>query len=201
MKQGLILLFSAIVSLSAHAHPADLIPTGHLKVVPGEIYGFNRYPAELAKINRALPIMEAVVNSEEFKREVIGYVGSDGKRSYTSNNRLTNEQVYEFLMQGKELLKGDSTLGEMNFNVERYSRWWSKVIAYTSPGNHDWIMVNGKFYANFNEVDIASNLVHEWIHLTGFYHDSARDRDSVPYAVGDIVGKLATKFVKQGFLD
>ena len=201
MKNGILIVLSAMLSLSAWAHPADKVATGHLKVVPGTIYGFNKYPSEMKNIRKAFPVMEAVVNSEEFKREVIGYVGLDGQRAYTSNNKLTNEEIYEFLMQGKELLKGDSTLGEMNFNVERYSRWWSKVIAYTSPGQHDWIEVNGKFYSTFDEVAIAANLTHEWIHLTGFYHDSARDHDSVPYAVGYIVERLAKKFVKQGFLD
>lgn len=201
MRKGIFLLLATMLSSPLWSHPADLVPTGHLKVVPGEIYGFKKYPKEYERIQNSLPIMEAIVNSEEFKREVIGYVGSDGKRSYTSNNGLSNEQIYSFLMQGKELLGGNETLGEMNFNVERYSRWWSKVIAYTTPGKNDWIRVNGRFYSNFGEAEISSNLVHEWIHLAGFYHDSARDHDSVPYAVGYIVEKLAKKFIRQGFLD
>jgi hypothetical protein len=200
MMKGILLLSLTFLSLTAFANPADRVPTGHLKVVPGTLYGFKKYPKELALIQKSFPIMEAVVNSEEFKRLVIGYRGSDGK-GYTSNRGMSNEQVYTFLMKGKELIGGDSTLGEMNFNVERYSRWWSKVIAYTSPGNHDWIMVNGKFYSKFDEIAIASNLVHEWTHLTGFLHDSARDHDSVPYAVGYIVEKLAEKYLEQGFLD
>ncbi len=196
MFKGILLLSLCLISLAASAHPADKVATGHLKVVPGEVYGFKKYPSELAMIQKAIPIMEAVVNSEEFKQRVIGR-----QPAYTSNRGMTNSQVYTYLMQGKELLNGNNTLGEMNFNVERYSRWWSKVIAYTSPGQHDWIMVNGKFYSKFDQIDIAANLTHEWIHLTGFLHDSASDRDSVPYAVGDIVEELSRKFVKQGFLD
>jgi hypothetical protein len=142
-----------------------------------------------------------VINSEEFKAKVINYIGLDGKRAYSSNNGLTNEQIYSKLMEGNELLGGQSTLGEMNFDLERYSKWWSKVIGYTSPGVDNWIEVNGKFYANYQPDSIAGNLTHEWIHLNGFYHDSARDHDSVPYAVGYIMEALATKYLKQGFLE
>ncbi len=179
---------------------ADSVMTQHLKVVPGQIYGFKNYPKEKARLLSAFDIIEAVINSESFKEQVINFAGSTGN-GYSSNRSLTNAQVYEFLMQGKELLNGANTLGEMNFNVERYYRRWSKVIGYTSPGKHDWIAVNGKFYAGYDVAQMASNITHEWIHLNGFYHDSARDHDSVPYAVGYIMEDLAKKFMKNGYLD
>ncbi len=180
---------------------AEATPTGFLKVAPGEIYGFKYYPEELSRMMDAFKMIEEVVNSEEFKEKVIGYMGSTGNRSYTSSNNLTNEQVYAFLMQGKELLKGNETLGEMNFDVARYYKRWSKVIGYTNPGKHNWISVNGKFYRNYDVAQIASNITHEWIHLCGFYHDSARDHDSVPYAVGYIMEDLVKKLMQQGYLN
>ncbi len=200
MKKSLIFILTLIFSLPLWSSVND-VPTGHLKVVPGQIYGFKSHPTELANIKKSFAVIEAVINSEEFKAKVINYVGLDGKRAYSSNKGLTNEQIYSKLMEGNELLGGEQTLGEMNFDIERYNKWWSKVIGYTSPGVDNWIEVNGKFYANYQADSIAGNLTHEWIHLNGFYHDSARDHDSVPYAVGYIMENLATKFLKQGFLE
>lgn len=177
---------------------AENVRTHYLKVVPGELYFPNGVQRQ--KLDEALRVIEAVVNSSEFKEKVIAYVGTDGKRQYTSNNNLSNEEIYEKLMAGSELLSSDS-LGEMNFDLTWYNRFWSKVIAHTSPGRSNWINVNWKFYKNFDVEDMASNVLHEWIHLMGFYHDSARDHDSVPYAVGYIMGDLAKKYQAQGYLN
>lgn len=177
---------------------AEKVTTGYLKVVPGEVY----FPSGIQrqKLDESFRVIEAVINSNEFKEKVIGYIGSDGKRQYTSNNGLTNEEIYEKLMQGSELLLPDTT-GEMNFDFTWYSRFWSKVIAYTNPGKNNWINVNWRFYKRFHENEMAGNVTHEWIHLNGFYHDSARDHDSVPYAVGYIMEDLAKKYIEQGYLN
>lgn len=170
----------------------------YLKVVPGKVYFPNGKQKE--KLNESFFIIEKIVNSQEFKEKVISYIGEDGQRRYTSNNGLSNEEIYEKLMQAIELLVPNSE-GEMNFDLTYYNRFWSKVIAYTNPGKNNWININWKFYKNFEIENMASNLVHEWIHLMGFYHDSARDHDSVPYAVGYIVEDLAKKYHEQGYLD
>lgn len=180
---------------------ADQVPTGFLKVMGGNLSGFPKSGKEKQKVLDSYTVIEAVMNSTEFKERVINFKSSDGKRSYSSNRGMTNEQVYEFLMQGRELVGGDNNLGEMNFDVRRYYRGWSKVIGYTSPGKSNTISVNGRFYSRYSISQISSNLVHEWIHLNGFLHDSAKDHDSVPYAVGYIAEELAEKYLSQGFLD
>jgi hypothetical protein len=38
---------------------------------------------------------------------------------------------------------------------------------------------------------MVSNLVHEWIHLLGYFHVRVGDYDSVPYAIGRIAYKVA----------
>jgi len=179
---------------------ADAVDTKSLKVVPGKITGFNNYVQEERNMLTAFDIVENVINSEEFKTKVISYLSKNGQRTYTNNKGLTNEQVYETIMNGKELLNGDNTLGEMNFDVDRYSRFWSKVIGYTNIGKDNVIHVNGKFYKNYSPAEITGNITHEWLHLMGFVHSSASDHDSIPYAVGYIMGDLAEKFVQQGFL-
>lgn len=180
---------------------ADLVPTGFLKVVGGNLTGFPKNSKEKVKVLDSYSIIEAVMNSNEFKEKVINFKSSTGTRSYTSNRGMSNEQVYEFLMQGKELVGGETTLGEMNFDVRRYYRGWSKVIGYTNPGKTNTININGRFYSRYTLTQITSNMVHEWIHLKGFFHDSAKDHDSVPYAVGYIAEELAEKYLAQGFLD
>jgi hypothetical protein len=180
---------------------ADQIQTSFLKVVGGNLTGFSKSSKEKEKVLQSYEIIEAVINSNEFKEKVINFQNSQGQRSYSSNRSMTNEQIYEFLMQGKELVGGENTLGEMNFDVRRYYRGWSKVIGYTNPGKNNTISVNGRFYSRYSLTQVTSNLVHEWIHLKGFLHDSARDHDSVPYAIGYIAENLAEKYLNQGYLD
>ncbi len=180
---------------------ADRVATQHLQVLPGNISGFSSKPQELANMEEAFRIVEAVINSDEFKQKVINFVNKSGARSYTNNKGLTNEQVYEAIMAGNEIIGGANTPGQMNFDVSRYVKSWSKVIGYTSPGKSNTIFVNGKFYSGFKPSEISSNVTHEWLHLCGFVHSSASDHDSVPYAVGYIMKDLAAKLLKQGFLN
>lgn len=218
MKKTILIALSLLVTSVASAHTttsdkmplpqpllfksADVVNGNFLKIVPGQIKGFDSFPSEKEKLLKAFPVIEAVVNSVEFKNRVIAFKGSGSKGGYTSNNNLTNEQIYDFLMQGRELLDGATTEGEMNVDISRYSPWYSsKVIGRTYPGKSKWIEVNGQHYRKMDVAAMASNVTHEWIHLTGFYHDSAADADSVPYKVGSIVGELAKKYLAQGYLD
>ena len=195
------LIFSLIVLTLSLNTFANEVATGFIKVSPGKVTGFPT--AEKARVDASFAIIESVLNSEEFKNKVLNYKAGPDGFGYTSNRKMNNTQVYEFLMSGNELLGGSGTLGEMNFDLKRYwSSWFTrKVIGYTNPGKSNIIYGNGRKYSGMDAIDIASNVTHEWIHLMGFYHDSAADHDSVPYAVGYIVEDLARKFVKQGFLD
>ena len=184
-----------------HLRLADNVSTQSLRVVPGSVSGFKNYPKEKQTMENAFRLVEQVINSEEFKQRVVNYVDKSGNRNYTNNRGLTNEQVYEYIMAGKEMIDGDTTPGEMTFDISRYNKSWSKVIGWTNIGSDNVIHVNGKFYRSYAASEIASNLTHEWIHLCGFVHKNAADHDSVPYAVGYIMSDLAKKLLKQGYLD
>lgn len=177
---------------------ASNIQTPFIKVVQEKI-NFNRGSVYNILMD-AMDLVEIVVNSEAFKEKVIGYINSTGNRNYTRNEGLSNEEVYLKLMEGKEVLD-QTTPGEMNLYIQQYNRWWSKVIGYTKIGTSKWMWVNWKFYKNFDASEMASNIVHEWIHLMGFYHDSASDHDSVPYAIGYITRTLAAQYLQTGRLD
>lgn len=178
---------------------ADKIATPYLKVVKEQL-NFRRNGVQRETLLEALDLVETIINSQAFKRHVIGYINSNGNRSYTRNEGLTNEQIYLKLMEGREVLDPD-TPGEMNLYIQLYHRFWSRVIGYTKIGTSKWMWINWRFYKNFSAAQMASNIVHEWIHLMGFYHDSAQDHDSVPYAIGFITGKLAEIYLKTGKLD
>lgn len=174
---------------------ANGVEDGHLKVVVEKV----RFPegCQKKKLEQAFLLTEQVVNSQEFKEKVIGYIAANtGKREYTGNNGLSNEQVYLHLMSGEELTMKDSS-GEMNLYITKYHRWWSKVIAWTNPKSDKWIHVNWRFYKRFDVDEMVSNIVHEWVHLMGYFHVSKHDSDSVPYAVGRIAGEVARNILNQ----
>jgi hypothetical protein len=177
---------------------ANKVKTPFIKVVQEQI-NFNQ-GSVYNTLMQAVDLVEVIVNSQTFKEKVIGYINTSGMRSFTRNEGLSNEEVYLKLMEGKEVLD-QATPGEMNLYIQQYNRWWSKVIGYTKIGTSKWIWVNWKFYKNFEASEMASNIVHEWIHLMGFYHDSASDHDSVPYAVGYITRTLVAEYLRTGRID
>lgn len=192
MKTGLLTL-CFLLSFSTYAQSV------FLKVTPGQVVGFDYYPEEKSNVQAAFDLIEKIINSEEFKEKVLAY--PDGKSQFTSNKGMTNEQIYDYFMQGKELIGGEQTLGEMNFDLVRYYNGHSKVKGFTNMGQDNWIHANGRFYADFSAAEIAGNIMHEWLHLNGFEHASAQDHDSVPYAVGYIMRDMAKKYLQEGHLD
>lgn len=174
-------------------------PTKYIDVVAEEVI-FPRGSARDRMLN-AIEMVSEIVNSETFKEMVIGYLNEYGQRSYTRNEGLSNEEVYLTLMEGREVLDQD-TPGEMNLYIKRYRPWWpwSKVIGYTKIGKSKYMYVNWRKYKYFDSIAMASNIVHEWIHLMGFRHDSAKDHDSVPYAIGYITGRLAEQYLEDGYI-
>lgn len=171
----------------------DSVHANVLTVKAMEIQGFSG--ASLEKIQTAFQVLEAVVNSDEFKDRVINFKNTKGDRSYASNKGMTNEEIYQAFMEGRETLQ-PNTPGEMNFYLRLYNRPWSKVIGYTT-GDTNVININWKFFKNFKPNDVAGNLAHEWTHKIGFDHKSAAEHDSAPYAIGYIVDELAAKYLQK----
>lgn len=165
------------------------------------------------KFRQALNILEEVMNSDEFRRMVLSYKRSDGKRLFQKNylwsnsgSRLSNEDVYNLLMQGNESKVIPNTKGEMNINSfvkictntewnVTNKRWCRGVIGSTNPWKSKWMTLNWQFYATYSVPSMVSNIVHEWIHLLGFLHGNVNMREEVPYVVGSIAGKVATQIL------
>lgn len=167
------------------------LSSGQLAVKAMSIEGFSG--ESLAKLRKAFELLEAVVNSDEFKDRIINFKNSKGERTFASNKGLTNEQIYQIFMEGRETLQ-QNTPGEMNFFLRLYNRPWSRVIGYTT-GDTNVININWKFFRNFRPNEVAGNLAHEWTHKIGFDHKSAAEHDSAPYAIGYIVEEMGRNYL------
>lgn len=197
-----------------HKHLAQAIPTEKLIVMREEV----KFPRgrQFTKLDLAIEMLEAVINSEEFKEKVIGYMrpnrstaaNDDMVREYQKpylwkevNKKLTNEEIYQIIMQGNEKMRPD-TIGEMNINIKKYkSPWYNykgrNVVGWTNPSSSKWINVNWRFYDNYDVHQMVGNITHEWIHLLGFLHGNQNMREEVPYVVGKIAANIAKEMLEQ----
>ncbi len=170
---------------------SEVVETFFIKVKLMMIQGLNVTGQD--KLSQSLAFLEMALNSEEFKARVLNFKNQKGEKKYSSNNGLTNEQIYQLLMDGREILQ-PNTPGEMNLYIKLYNNPLSKVIGYTTSETNV-INVNYKFFKNYSPQEVAANLTHEWIHKLGFDHQSAKEHDSVPYALGYIVKDLVKKML------
>ena len=170
--------------------PPETLPRQHLQVKAMSIDGFSA--DGLKKLQRSFELLELVMNSEVFREQVINFRNVKGERAFSSNKGLSNEEIYDHLMEARENLLPDTPF-EMNYYLKLYNRPWSKVIGYTNPDSNV-ININWKYFKNFEPHQVAANLAHEWVHKMGFDHKSAAELDSAPYAIGDLVEVLAKRF-------
>jgi hypothetical protein len=123
---------------------------------------------------------EAALNSKKFYDEFL-------KLEFTSNKGMSNEEIYLALMSGADLFNKDED-NDIDVFVTMYHKN-NKVVGYTNPSTcRTW--VNRKFFSQYDEADIACNLIHEYMHKMGFDHKSAKEKSSVPYAVGYLLERV-----------
>ena len=164
---------------------------GPVKVRFQKLDGFSA--AEQAKLTQAAGVLERVLNSVEFRDAVLNH-RFQGQAGYADGSGLSNAQIYQAIRDGKERFEQTAD-GEADFNLNlRNFSWFQRnVVGYTTESS-DTITLNRRFFSNYTPAEVASNLCHEWLHKLGFEHDfqsTSRRPDSVPYAIGDLVEKLA----------
>ena len=177
---------------------------GPLRVSLDKLSGFSSTSNE--KVAQAAQVMERVMNSEEFRQKVLAFQ-YNGQAQFSNNDltrndgtvesNLTNEQIYQAIMDGAEQLKGQTAVDDhvANLDLVLYTPPWYKkwsVVGYGNPGQPE-IFMNSYYFNSFTLADIAGNMAHEWCHKIGFDHDfnrTSRRPYSVPYAIGDLVVKL-----------
>lgn len=148
-------------------------------------------------INIARAKFEKVLASTEFKTEVLKHKYR-GKLGFKKSNRKSNNEIYEIILAGAD--KYNRTVdNEIDMILCPYFSD-KEVLGYTYRSRKE-VWLNFKYYRDgHNDFDTSSmvgNLLHEWIHNTGFGHAKKKNNTrhfTVPYAIGymarDIAGKL-----------
>jgi hypothetical protein len=141
------------------------------------------------KVESALELIKDVVRGSEFKERVINFT-YNGKRAFVDNGGLTNEEIYQKILEGSEELNQGVDY-KMDLELELYSSSKS-TVGYTYESSPR-IWMNTKFFDVYEAHEVAGNIFHEWTHKLGFDHASsysvARD-SSVPYALGYLMEEL-----------
>lgn len=156
-----------------------------------DLFEFERLDED--KIYKAIEVIKKVVGSKEFRNRVLDYT-YQGKKQFVDNKGLSNAEIYQILLEGKEDLRPEID-HEMDLELQLYYSWTS-TVGYTTPGELR-IYMNTKFFDSYTPAEVAGNVFHEWTHKLGFTHDSsysvARD-SSVPYAIGYLIRDLGRQY-------
>lgn len=159
-----------------------------------DVYLVNFDSTQEEKIHKAVKLIKKVISSKEFRERVINYE-YQGKRQFHDNGGLTNEQVYEVILAGAEQMGNTARNNIMDVELELYNQS-TNTIGYTYP-NTVRIWMNRKYFDRYTPINVADNLMHEWMHKLGFEHSTvwSESRDhSVPYAIGYLVEELAKQY-------
>lgn len=177
----LISIFFPLISVSSFA-----------KVFDAQITMVNFPQKQEAKVHKAIELIKKVVLSSDFKERVLSHM-YQGKKAYVDNKGLTNEEIYQLIIDGSETLQPEKN-GRMDVELELYNNS-STTIGYTYPDTTR-VWVNTKYFDRYTPVQVADNIFHEWLHKLGFDHalKYSKSRNySVPYAIGYLVEELAMK--------
>jgi hypothetical protein len=158
-----------------------------------ELYFVNFTPPQEEKVRKAVALIKQVIASDEFRERVLNYK-HQGKRMFFENKGLSNEDIYKKILDGAEIMGNTSKNNTMDVELELYHQT-TKTIGYTYP-NTVRIWMNTKYFNRYTPVQVADNLMHEWMHKLGFTHATtwSPERDhSVPYAIGYLIEELAGK--------
>ena len=156
------------------------------------LVNFDRDQEE--KMNTAIEILKLVIATDEFREQILNHT-YNGAKTFVDNGGLSNAQIYQVILDGAERLNGLRN-NKMDVEVELYYES-NNIVGYTYPSTPR-IWVNKKYFTSYTAAGVAHNLIHEWLHKLGFDHAAtwSISRDySVPYAIGNIVGKIGKKFL------
>jgi hypothetical protein len=159
--------------------------------IKADLYDFDRDDED--KVYKAFDVIKKIVASREFRNRVINFT-YQGKKQFVDNMGLSNEEIYQKLLDGREDLK-PKVDHIMDLELQLYYSFRS-TVGYTYP-NDMRVYMNTKFFDSYTPSEVAGNVFHEWTHKLGFEHDSSYSvsRDSsVPYAIGYIIEELGKQY-------
>lgn len=185
---SLAMLISLSTTFNSNASVPTLAMTFDTNVNPT-----GTTSSQEAKIQAAERKIREVIGSAEFRTAVLNHT-YNGKKTFVDNGGLTNAQIYQKILEGAEKLK-PSKNNAMDMGVKLYYED-SSTVGYTMT-NSTFINMNTKFFNKYTSSGVSHNMMHEWLHKLGFKHavtySISRDY-SVPYAIGNLMGRLAVKY-------
>jgi hypothetical protein len=142
-------------------------------------------------LNKAVALIEQVINSEAFRKRIIDF-SFNGKKKFNFNRGMKNEEIFNLLLSGEERYNNQADT-ELDFILEIGDECPQGVVGVTIGGKRT------KTYRcklnEMNAAEYAGHLIHEYCHYLGFTHTknhNATRKYTVPYAIGYIVRDLAT---------
>ncbi|MEP7141249.1 MAG: hypothetical protein ABI707_00200 [Ferruginibacter sp.] len=165
----------------------------------------NNYTGKrLDTLNQILVIIQTVLNSDQFKNEVLNFQTDGSNRFYFQKNFFdkwldipyTNQEIYNIIMNGVET-PGNTGDSIMDLYLALVNGSDGDVIGYSNPGTKE-IFTYSVMFDGMKMAELANHYAHEWCHKLGFTHSFQRNRlrnNSVPYAIGNIVEKIADSLV------
>jgi len=150
------------------------------------------------KINSASKLIRKIVRSDRFRERVLNHQWN-GKKRFADNGGLTNEQIYQKIIDGSERQTRLGKNNTMDLEIELYTDHDSITIGYTYPSIVR-IYMNRKYFNKFRPYQVADNMMHEWLHKLGFTHAVKNTPErpfTVPYAVGYIVKGIAREMKQE----
>lgn len=149
-----------------------------IKVVSITNYTQDQFP----KLKEALSHFQHCINSEDFEDAIANHPG------FTTDDDLTNEQIYDLIMSGQELNSSPNRQADLDLVLEL--KISNDAVGYTIDTT---IHTFESMFETQTSAFLAGHYAHEYCHTLGFKDpDSLVDTsDNVPYEVGRIITELA----------
>ena len=145
--------------------------------------------ALIKKKDRALFLLDSVVNTEDFKNAVI-------HGNFTHRNGMSNEQIYDsFVSQSisKRNIREHLTLEidtTYEWNVTNQKGPHPSVGYDNNPGDSTVNTVQVQLLKELSAEDYAAHIAHEYCHMIGFSHPWPGKWKGVPYCIQHIIENL-----------
>ena len=146
--------------------------------------------ADKTRINKALVLVEKVVNQKSFRDIVLN-------STYTQTD-LSPQTILDSILLAQENFAGGKKqvidlFMEMYYEVDG-------SIGYTYSSD-PYFYMNRWYHAGYSPMQTAGNIFHEWLHKLNHEHsfEWTEDRkDSVPYKLGYLVADMASDIESKG---
>src|SRR5688572_25835397 len=149
----------------------------------------ERRPAQEEMLRRAARILETAINDPRFFERVrsASYVRTGWKSSSGRRVAYTRQQIADRIAAGRER----NTAIDNVINMELSLRVTPDGVLGSATLGHQPIRPGYRFVDESIRKDkagpLAGHLMHEWLHVSGFYHKYKGPQDDVPYVVGRII--------------